>query len=438
MNSSRSELQLEESVRNEVREYLEEEQSIFDGRYRLIRPLAKVTSGGCVWAAEHVRTRRTCALKLFSRESNERVRKRVVREMEALAQAQGTGVVEFRDGGECDGRPYLVFELLEGRTLAGLLAAKARLSVDQTVKLGVDIATPLAHCHARGIIHRDIKPANIFVTSNNSVQLIDFGIAKLAERAEEVEKLTQENTLLGTPEYMAPEALILSPDVDHRADQYALAVTLYECLTGAVPFPGTFGEVLAKVSMGKMRPLQEVCSDVPDALAEVVRRALSRDSASRYPNIEAMRDALRASLPAAGHDNVFELRAGQPKLERNPATTADSPIARLKPSLSRRRHPRAPYVTLALVTIGGASVDGRIEEISESGFQFVAERPLPDGENFAVRFARPVTGRISEATAAIRWRRGARGMCAAGFEFTNLPSDAVAEIRTYVSIMCAD
>ena len=105
------------------------DQAIFDGRYRLIHALAKVTSGGFVYAAEHVVTRKACALKVLEPTATEKVRKRVHREMEALASVQGPGVVDFRDGGESGGRLYIVLELLKGRTVAGLLAAKGRLDV---------------------------------------------------------------------------------------------------------------------------------------------------------------------------------------------------------------------------------------------------------------------------------------------------------------------
>jgi len=438
VNSTLSGQYVNESVSRELREYLGEEHTVFAGRYRLVRALAKVTSGGCVWAAEHVRTRRTCALKILAKDASERVRHRAAREMDALARAQGPGIVEFRDGGEIDGRIYIALELFEGRTLSGLLAAKGKLSVEQTVKLGIEMADALAHCHERGVVHRDIKPANIFVTTENSAQLIDFGIAKLIDEEQVIEKLTQENTLLGTPEYMAPEALFMAPNVDHTVDQYALAVTLYECLTGVVPFPGTLREVLAKVSMTTTAPpLKDLPKDVPVALAQVLTRALSREAEHRFASVAEMRDAIRASQRVSVDDNVFALRA--PKPERNPPTTADTPVAKQKPAeVTRRRHARAPYVTLALINGETITVEGRIEEISESGFQFVSERELPSTGTFAVRFARPVSGRISEAVAALRWRRAARGMCAAGFEFTTLPSDALGEIQTYVSIMCAD
>jgi len=415
-----------------------EQSEVLDQRYQLVRPLAKVTSGGIVHASRHVVTQKWHAVKLLDAGSPDKVRKRAAREMEALALAQGPGVVDFVDGGEVDGRPYMVFELLEGRTLAGLLAAKGKLEVGQAVRIACDVAGTLVHCHKRGVVHRDIKPANVFVLTNETTRLLDFGIAKIVDEVAEREKLTQENTLVGTPEYMAPEQLLMSPDTDARADQYALAVTLYECLTGVVPFEGTYGEVLKKVSTMPFKPLHTLRSDVPIALDQVVKRAMSRDPAERYASMSDMREAL-GLVPASGGVDAA-LFSGQPRAwARVARTVADAPVAKARSGTGKRRHARAPYVTLArLKPDGGDHVDGRIEEISESGFQFVGDRPVPDGAHITVRFALPVTGKLIESGATSRWKRSTRGLTAAGFEFDGLPNEALAEVRKYVAIMCSD
>ena len=415
----------------------EAQQEIFDRRYRLVRTLAHVTSGGFVHASQHVVTRKWHALKLIDAPAPDKARKRVLREMEALAIAQGPGVVDFVDGGEAQGRLFLVQELLEGRTLAGLLAAKGRLEIGQAVRIAIDVAGTLARCHALGVVHRDVKPANVFVLTDESVRLLDFGIAKLAGDGSTGEKLTQENTLVGTPEYMAPEALLMSPDVDASADQYALAVTLYEILTGSVPFEGTYGEVLKKVSTAPFKPLHVARPDAPIALDQVVKRALGRDPAERFPSMNDMREALQA-VPAPGVDAA--LFANHPRSwARVAQTVADAPVARAKTGMGKRRHARAPYVTLARLRPENAEhVDGRIEEISESGFQFVGERPVADGARVVVRFALPVTGKLVETEATSRWNRSTRGLTAAGFEFAGLPTAALAEVRRYVAIMCGD
>jgi len=410
---------------------------VLDRRYRLVRPLAKVTSGGFVYASQHVITKKWHAVKVLDADASEKVRKRVHREMEALALAQGPGVVDFDDAGEIDGHAFLVVQLLEGRTLAGLLAAKGRLDVGQAVRVAIDVADTLVHCHSRGVIHRDVKPANVFVVTNETTRLLDFGIAKLTGDEGSREKITQENTLVGTPEYMAPEALLMSPDTDARVDQYALAVMLYESLTGVVPFEGSYGEVLKKVSTMPFKPLHSLRNDLPIALDQVVKRALSRDPGERYASMAEMREAL-ARVPVSGATDPA-IFSGEPRSwARVAQTLADAPVAKAKAGTGKRRHARAPYVTLARLTHGDGHVDGRIEEISESGFQFVGDRPVADGARVTVRFALPVTGKLVDAGATSRWKRSTRGLTAAGFEFDGLPADALAEVRRYVAIMCSD
>jgi hypothetical protein len=408
-----------------------------DGRYRLVRPIARVTSGGYVHAAEHVFTHKPCAVKSLDAGSSEKVRKRMLREMEALAAVQGPGVVDFRDAGEADGRAYLVLELLEGRTLAGLLAAKGTLAVDQAMQVGAAIADVLARCHERGVIHRDIKPANVFVTTNEEVQLLDFGIAKIVDREQKLEKLTQENTLLGTPEYMAPEALLLSPDVDEQADQYSLGVTLYEALVGVVPFEGTYGEVLQAAMSKPLPSLRLARPDVPGIVEDIIVRALRREAADRFSSIAEMGAALRGAVRNVAGARVFDHRPAHGG--RDTATLADAPIAKMRAGATRRRHARAPYLTLARIRPEGAeAVDGRIEEISESGVQFVGAAAMPEGTRVVLRFALPISGRIVETGATSRWARSTRTLTAMGFELAELGDDAVSEIRRYVALMCTD
>jgi serine/threonine-protein kinase len=410
-----------------------------DGRYRLRHALARVSGGGFVYAAEHRLTRRKCAVKLLSRSAPENMRLRLLREMDALAWVQGPRVVELLDANDRGDDLYIVLELLEGRTLAGLLAAKGRLSIEAAVKLGMELSDALTRCHQRGVVHRDIKPSNVFVTLEDQVKLLDFGIAKIAERPSEPQaKLTQENSILGTPEYMAPEALLTSPDVDWRADQYSLGVTLYECLVGSVPFEGQYGEVLMKRNSGTPRLIRELRPEVPERLERAVDRTLALDAKDRFNDLAELHKELSACLSAPENVSLLGLHPPERSAADEKTTLADAPRARQASAPARRRHARAPYITLARVKPENATpLDGRIEEVSESGFQFVADRILPAGLPVGVRFALPISGRVVEAGATSRWSRSARGGAATGFEFSNLAEDARDEIRRYVSIMCA-
>jgi hypothetical protein len=389
----------------------------FDGRYVLRRGIAHVTSGGAVYAAEHAFTHHTCAIKIFDAQARDVVRRRAEREMEALARVQGPSVVEFRDAGESDGRLFIVMKLLDGRTLDGLLAAKGSLPVADTIEIGARIAGALARCHERGVVHRDVKPHNVHVDPANDVHLLDFGIAKVVDASGTLAKLTMENALMGTPEYMAPEALLASPDVDHRADQYSLGITLYECLTGAVPFEGTYAEVLPKVTTTAITPIRTLRPDTPERFARWLDRVFQHDPEARFPDMAA---AARALADLGG--------------ERGAATLADSPGAR-RPA-TRRRFVRAPYASLARIErVGSTFVDVRVDEISEGGCQVLVDRVLPVGEKLKLRFSTPISGRVVELAADCRWTRSTRVAIAHGFEFSSVPPDVAFEIRKYVALM---
>lgn len=412
----------------------------FDRRYLLHRLLA---SGGAadVYSGEHIYTKRCVAIKV-PHEAATVSRARVGRELEALGRVRGEGVVEMLDAGEVDDIPYIAFELLDGRTLAGLLAARGQLSIASALKVGIEVARVLEHCHLHGVVHRDVKPSNMFVTPNARRQLVllDFGIAKLVDDGAPREKLTQENVLLGTPEYMAPESLVGSPAADHRVDVYGLGVTLYECVTGAVPFDGKRADVVKKLSTSAPRGVRELRPETPSALADAIDRSVARAPEDRYQSMAEMRLALEASA-SAGIDgvNLYQSYWDSPQSGTSKPVAPKQTFADGPGGISRRRHRRAPYVTLArLSRADGETVDGRVEEISEGGLQFVGEHPVTGDEPLRIRFALPSSGRVTEVKAAPRWSRTRRGVHVAGFEFTEIADGARDEVRAYVAIMCVD
>lgn len=408
-------------------------------RYLLQRLLAR-GGGADVYVATHAYTGMQVALKL-PREGSPVIRARFEREIQALARVHGPGVVEMLDAGEAEGRQFIVFRALEGRTLSGLLAARGQLSVADTLEVGVALAQALRRCHDAGVIHRDVKPSNVFVGPGpgEQVTLLDFGIAKLGDLPKSAEKLTREHTLLGTPEYMAPECLLSSPEVDERADVYGLGVTLYECLTGKVPHEGGYADVLLKHSTSAPAPVEAVRPDVPPTLAAVVTRCLERVPEDRFQSMGELADALAACVSAPGHTIDLFGREGT-GVDHVAQTLADSPIAKTsdpEPRQFRRKHPRAPYITLARITTSsGERVDGRIEEVSEGGLQFVGDRGIAVGQLAKIRFSLPATGLVCEVSATARWNRTVRGNNATGFEFMEITDAARSEIRQYVSIMC--
>jgi len=423
-----------------------------DRRYLLKREIAR-GGAGAVFEAEHLYTKRSVALKLLVPEHRTAAepRARLLREALALSAARHPGVVAALDAGETeDGTPYLVLELLEGRSLEGILAVRRRIGAAEVAWLGVALCDALGAAHRLGIIHRDIKPSNVFVARDDQgrevVKLFDFGVARVAS---ENKKLTQDGALLGTPEYMAPEQL-LAREIDGRTDLYALGVTLYECLAGVVPFEGSFGEVLLKVSTEPLTPLRQKGVDVAPELAAAVERALSREADARFPDAQAFLHALRKAAPATPPGSLLGIRQGPPPVPARPVPGGEA-LVRAATSLTnsrplgvppplpqpatRRRFPRAPYVTPVRIYHGETVLEGRSEDLSVGGLLVLAPQAFEQAELVKVRFALPTTGQVIEIGATARWVKAARVTGAVGLQFSSLPADAHDVIERYVTMM---
>lgn len=396
-----------------------------------------------VYEAEHLFTKRSVAVKLLTHayQHIEEPRLRLLREAAALAAVRHPGVAQVLDAGEIDPLgPYVVMELLEGRTLQGILAVRLRIGVFETIQIGRQICETLTAAHARGVIHRDIKPSNLFVarddTGREVIKIIDFGIAR---HNSDDRKLTQHGAVLGTPEYMAPEQMLGQEGIDVRADVYAVGVTLYECLTGTVPYDGNFGEVLLKSATRPFTPVRSKSLTVPAELAAAVEKALARDANDRYQTIAAFGEALAGiNVPDTG-GSLLGLRPPRPMSRQMPPVKLPVTAVPALPTATedqRRRFPRAPYVTPArILRTGGKSLDGRSEDISVGGLLVVVAAPMQADEVVKLRFALPNTGKLVELAARTKWIRNTRGTEAVGFEFTAVPPDILAMIEQYVAEM---
>jgi serine/threonine protein kinase len=408
--------------------------AVIDRRYRLKREIAR-GGAGIVYEAEHLYTKRAVAIKLLAPEHTRTAehRERLLREAQALSVARHPGIVTALDAGEtADGSPYLVMELLEGRTLDGILAVRGKISVPEALYVGQQLCTALAVVHGRGLLHRDIKPSNIFITRDDDgreiTKLFDFGIAN---RPAVDRKLTQVGSLLGTPEYMAPEQLLAREDADHRCDIYALGATLYECLTGAVPYEGNFGEVLLKSSTQPLPPLRDRCPGAPAELVVAIEKALAREVAHRFASARAMLDALSRILPTTPPSSFLDVSTGNQKPA--PGTSPQAPEA------PRRRFARAPYVThISIRREKEGPVDARSEDISLGGMLVIPKVLCHEAEVITVVFALPISGQLVEIRATSRWIKSARSRQAMGVEFSAIRPDAHAEIERYVQLMGAN
>jgi len=300
---------------------------------------------GMVFEAEHVRLKRRVAVKVLAQHlaKDAHALARFNREAEIISQLQHPHVVQVTDFDTTEaGEPYLVMELLSGESLATRLERERCLPIADAVRIAHQVSSGLAAAHAANIVHRDLKPANIFLTpvagEGALVKLLDFGISK---RAGAGKGLTGEYDILGTPDYMAPEqALGKTAHVDHRGDQYALAVIAYEMLAGRTPFAGDdVMDVLRQVISAEPPPIEQLAPHVPSETGDVLRRALSKDPEQRFPSIGEFSAALlRASgtslpPPVDGLGHAHTVPAGPPGSGAKPSAAPGGSSGRYKTGL---------------------------------------------------------------------------------------------------------
>jgi tRNA A-37 threonylcarbamoyl transferase component Bud32 len=306
------------------------------GRYRLVGVLGSGGTGA-VYEAEQTSLGKRVAVKMLHPESA-RSRELVLRFQREARAATAIGHEHIVDVSELgvdeSGAPFMVMELLRGRTLADVLAAEGALSVARALKIAIAICDALAAAHAKNVVHRDLKPENVFLARRSRdpefVKVLDFGISKMLARDVAPLDLTRVGFALGTPAYMSPEQARGSREVDARSDVWALGVMLYEMLAGQRPFVGDSSatELVAVVS-AHPTALRSLRQDVPPALERIIEHCLEKEYDARMPSM----DALGAALATIAEQGEEERRA---EIER-PAVVA-SPAA---PDDDTRRDPLA-------------------------------------------------------------------------------------------------
>ncbi|MBX3166679.1 MAG: protein kinase [Candidatus Eremiobacteraeota bacterium] len=251
---------------------------------------------GVVYLGLHENLGRKLAIKVMSKDyaHNQEFVERFKREGQIAAKLRHPYIVQIYDFAIHEGTPFIAMEYLGSRTLKSHMQELKRVPIAEAVRLTDQLLDGLEHAHAHGIIHRDIKPANVMVTDAGNAALTDFSISYLAT----ANQLTQTGTTLGTPEYMAPEQL----DGRHyeNSDVYATAVMLYEMVTGISPFRAeSLSQVMKKQLFEMPAPPDSLDFAIPEALSQVIMKALAKDTNDRYPNAKAMRAALREAMQAA-------------------------------------------------------------------------------------------------------------------------------------------
>jgi eukaryotic-like serine/threonine-protein kinase len=254
---------------------------------------------GIVFEAQQVRLRRKVAIKILPVHlaQEQRALLRFQREAELVSLLRHPNVVQIIDFDTTDqGEPYIVMEFLAGESLELRLARQPVLPLDFAVRVATQVASGLTAVHEALIVHRDLKPANIFLTELNEgvhVTLLDFGIGK---RLGGQQRLTGENDVMGTPEYMPPEqAQGKTAHVDQRGDQYSLAVIVYEVLAGRGPFQGDMMAILAQVIAAEPPRIEDLVPGLPAGIGPVLRRAMAKASTERFVTIMEFANALSAA-----------------------------------------------------------------------------------------------------------------------------------------------
>ena len=253
---------------------------------------------GAVYLAEHPLIGKKVALKVIHRElaGNREVVQRFFQEARAVNQIGNEHIVEIHDFGQtAEGDHFYMMEYLEGQTLAEVLGHEAVFEVMRALHIGAQIAHALGAAHAAGVIHRDLKPDNVMLVAKRGdpefVKLLDFGLAKMFAAHDTVK--TAHGVLLGTPQYMSPEACESRGPVDHRTDIYALGVLLFQMMTGVLPFDGeSMGEVLVK-QVTALPPVPRGYNPaIPPAVEQILLRCLAKAPDARFPTMLALREAL--------------------------------------------------------------------------------------------------------------------------------------------------
>jgi Tol biopolymer transport system component len=306
------------------------------GPYEILKQIGEGGMGE-VWRARDKRIGRDVAVKVLP-ESFTKGDERILR-FEQEARAAGAlnhpGLVTIFDVGTTDGSPYIVMELLEGETLRDAIGDTfpVPLPIRKVIDYATQVASALAVAHEKGIVHRDLKPENLFITSDNRVKILDFGLAKLAAESTDVDgrhrtakHLTSAGIAVGTPGYMSPEQVRAQP-LDHRTDIFSLGSVIYEMLTGRPAFECFSAvETMHAVMNVEPPPLATLVPNVPPALDAIVRHCLEKNPRERFQSARDLAFQLQTLLPEV-ENRTTGIRFAPPQTGARPRYRAAIAVA---------------------------------------------------------------------------------------------------------------
>ena len=271
-----------------------------------------------VFLAHDTQIERRVAIKVLKpalREGPE-VAQRFLAESRAAGVLSHPNIVTIHDVGEADGVPYIAMEYLDGEPLDVILDRNSRMTAEQVLRLGAQLASALALAHANGVVHRDVKPSNIIVCDKGKVaKLVDFGIARVDESddesADHAMRRTQFGQVMGTPRYMSPEQTMGMP-LDARTDLFSLGSILYEMAAGAPAFAGNnIGTLAIQIAQQPHAPVSTHVKDCPKGLTFIIDRLLAKKPGERFPDADVLHSALMRELDAMQVDSST-VRRGLP------------------------------------------------------------------------------------------------------------------------------
>lgn len=253
------------------------------GRYRILDVIGK-GGMGIVYRAIDTTIDRPVAIKMLLGEGEQRdgdLLARFYREVRSTANLQHKNIVTVYALDDFEGLPYMVMEYLEGQSIAQMIAGRQPVSIIDKIALICQVCEGLQYAHERNVIHRDVKPANILVMKDGIAKIVDFGIARVGRQ----DNLTRTGQIVGSIYYMSPEQT--TGVFDSRSDIYSTGVTLFEFLTGEVPYKGSDTQsTLLKILHDPIPPLSKYLSNYPIALEGILSRAMAREAGDRYQTAE--------------------------------------------------------------------------------------------------------------------------------------------------------
>ncbi|MBX3153445.1 serine/threonine protein kinase [Candidatus Obscuribacterales bacterium] len=343
------------------------------GRYQ-IQKLVGTGGMGALFAAEHVEIGRKVAIQVLHPDFrvSEDIFARFKQEATLAASLSHTNVCPVFDFGRLeDGTPYLIMDLLEGLTLADLIAREGMLEPRRAVRIFAQICDALSHAHKKGVAHRDLKPSNIMIENDDGIELakiVDFGIAKSLEK--NAPQLTAAHETIGSPYYMSPEQCQAGP-IDHRTDIYSLGCLMYETLTGRTPFRAQNAlQMMYAHVHNEPEPMNEIApsAGIPPALEQVVLKAMRKNPDERWQTAEELKVAAFTSVGAKTLDCLVDAAAYR--------TQSGKPIAKIDSSSSTPSKSKKPLI-LAGISVLLLGVVGAVGMSNSESIQLLMDGRQP-------------------------------------------------------------